>query len=173
MCSYSTLTKRIYSKNVFSLQQEVLWGEDRYLFCLAGLLHWDAVVCCNSWNNLFHLRIPHLRWQPVEVIFIKNSSLFCWSFRCHCFVRYYFITNVIVLFCGKLLLFHCSKEICSEEVGGNIVMCPLCDKKCGYWKLNSTCNSSWVRHPGFMTEWFLVIMNCSLYNMWHLKGGCS
>uniref|UniRef100_A0A3B4VB61 Anoctamin n=1 Tax=Seriola dumerili TaxID=41447 RepID=A0A3B4VB61_SERDU len=40
-----------------------------------------------------------------------------------------------------------SKEICSEEIGGNIVMCPLCDKKCGYWKLNSTCNSSWVRHP--------------------------
>uniref|UniRef100_A0A8C4GXN3 Anoctamin n=1 Tax=Dicentrarchus labrax TaxID=13489 RepID=A0A8C4GXN3_DICLA len=36
-----------------------------------------------------------------------------------------------------------SKEICSEAVGGKIVMCPLCDKKCGYWKLNSTCNSSW------------------------------
>uniref|UniRef100_A0A671UMC9 Anoctamin n=1 Tax=Sparus aurata TaxID=8175 RepID=A0A671UMC9_SPAAU len=40
-----------------------------------------------------------------------------------------------------------SKEICSAEIGGKIVMCPLCDKKCGYWKLNSTCNSSWVRHP--------------------------
>uniref|UniRef100_A0A673C9H6 Anoctamin n=1 Tax=Sphaeramia orbicularis TaxID=375764 RepID=A0A673C9H6_9TELE len=38
-----------------------------------------------------------------------------------------------------------SKEICREDIGGKIVMCPLCDKKCGYWKLNSTCNSSWVR----------------------------
>uniref|UniRef100_A0A8D3D7I6 Anoctamin n=1 Tax=Scophthalmus maximus TaxID=52904 RepID=A0A8D3D7I6_SCOMX len=35
-----------------------------------------------------------------------------------------------------------SKEICGE-IGGKIVMCPLCDKKCGYWKLNTTCNSSW------------------------------
>lgn len=43
-----------------------------------------------------------------------------------------------------------SKEICSEEIGGNIIMCPLCDKKCGYWKLNSTCNSSWVWSPGFI-----------------------
>uniref|UniRef100_A0AAZ3R5R7 Anoctamin n=1 Tax=Oncorhynchus tshawytscha TaxID=74940 RepID=A0AAZ3R5R7_ONCTS len=40
-----------------------------------------------------------------------------------------------------------SKEICSEEIGGNIIMCPLCDKKCGYWKLNSTCNSSWEMEP--------------------------
>ncbi|XP_037109413.1 anoctamin-5 isoform X2 [Syngnathus acus] len=36
-----------------------------------------------------------------------------------------------------------SKEICSEEIGGNIIMCPLCDKKCSYWKLNITCNASW------------------------------
>uniref|UniRef100_A0A4W6DBU7 Anoctamin n=1 Tax=Lates calcarifer TaxID=8187 RepID=A0A4W6DBU7_LATCA len=40
-----------------------------------------------------------------------------------------------------------SKEICSEEVGGSIVMCPLCDLKCGYWKLNTTCNSSWEMEP--------------------------
>ncbi|XP_077424080.1 anoctamin-5 isoform X2 [Vanacampus margaritifer] len=36
-----------------------------------------------------------------------------------------------------------SKEICSDQIGGNIVMCPLCDKKCSYWKLNITCNASW------------------------------
>lgn len=24
-------------------------------------------------------------------------------------------------------------------------MCPLCDKKCPFWKLNSTCLSSWVK----------------------------
>ncbi|XP_061532020.1 anoctamin-5 isoform X2 [Phycodurus eques] len=39
-----------------------------------------------------------------------------------------------------------SKEICSDEIGGNIVMCPLCDKKCSYWKLNMTCNASWQAH---------------------------
>ncbi|XP_041856401.1 anoctamin-5-like isoform X2 [Melanotaenia boesemani] len=39
-----------------------------------------------------------------------------------------------------------SKEICDAEIGGNIVMCPLCDKKCPFWKLNSTCLSSWQSH---------------------------
>ncbi|KAL7831102.1 hypothetical protein SRHO_G00306040 [Serrasalmus rhombeus] len=39
-----------------------------------------------------------------------------------------------------------SKEICNPNIGGKIVMCPLCDKKCTYWKLNSTCLSSWQAH---------------------------
>ncbi|KTF78763.1 hypothetical protein cypCar_00022545 [Cyprinus carpio] len=39
-----------------------------------------------------------------------------------------------------------SKEICDPDIGGMIVMCPLCDKKCSYWKLNSTCLSSWQSH---------------------------
>ncbi|XP_067105001.1 anoctamin-5b [Osmerus mordax] len=39
-----------------------------------------------------------------------------------------------------------SKEICDADIGGSIVMCPLCDKKCSYWKLNSTCLSSWQSH---------------------------
>ncbi|KAM4619256.1 anoctamin-5 [Polymixia lowei] len=53
-----------------------------------------------------------------------------------------------------------SKEICSEEIGGNIVMCPLCDKKCGYWKLNSTCNSSWQSHmfDNVATVFFAIFM---------------
>lgn len=40
--------------------------------------------------------------------------------------------------------YFCSKEICDDKIGGEIIMCPLCDKKCGYWKLNSTCNSTWA-----------------------------
>ncbi|XP_063053227.1 anoctamin-5 isoform X4 [Engraulis encrasicolus] len=53
-----------------------------------------------------------------------------------------------------------SKEICSEEVGGQIVMCPLCDKKCGYWKLNSTCKSTWQSHlfDNVGTVFFAVFM---------------
>ncbi|XP_067297081.1 anoctamin-5b isoform X4 [Pseudorasbora parva] len=39
-----------------------------------------------------------------------------------------------------------SKEICDPKIGGMIVMCPLCDRKCSYWKLNSTCLSSWQSH---------------------------
>ncbi|CAG05526.1 unnamed protein product [Tetraodon nigroviridis] len=53
-----------------------------------------------------------------------------------------------------------SKEICSEAIGGNIVMCPLCDKKCGYWKLSSTCNSSWQSHlfDNVATVFFAIFM---------------
>ncbi|XP_045888204.1 anoctamin-5b isoform X2 [Micropterus dolomieu] len=39
-----------------------------------------------------------------------------------------------------------SKEICDANIGGSILMCPLCDKKCPFWKLNSTCLSSWQSH---------------------------
>ncbi|XP_031654174.1 anoctamin-6-like [Oncorhynchus kisutch] len=35
-----------------------------------------------------------------------------------------------------------SKEVCDPLIGGNIVMCPQCDKECTYWRLNSTCESS-------------------------------
>uniref|UniRef100_A0A8C8IQT7 Anoctamin n=1 Tax=Oncorhynchus tshawytscha TaxID=74940 RepID=A0A8C8IQT7_ONCTS len=37
-----------------------------------------------------------------------------------------------------------SKEVCDPLIGGNIVMCPQCDKECTYWRLNSTCESSKV-----------------------------
>ncbi|XP_075993061.1 anoctamin-5 isoform X1 [Genypterus blacodes] len=53
-----------------------------------------------------------------------------------------------------------SKEICDEKIGGNIVMCPLCDKKCGYWKLSSTCQSSWQSHlfDNVATVFFAIFM---------------
>ncbi|XP_064308928.1 anoctamin-5 isoform X4 [Phalacrocorax carbo] len=35
-----------------------------------------------------------------------------------------------------------SKEICDPAIGGEIIMCPLCDRECEYWRLNTTCASS-------------------------------
>lgn len=35
-----------------------------------------------------------------------------------------------------------SNEICDENIGGNITMCPSCDKRCTYWKLSISCNYS-------------------------------
>uniref|UniRef100_A0A8C1KC48 Anoctamin n=1 Tax=Cyprinus carpio TaxID=7962 RepID=A0A8C1KC48_CYPCA len=46
-----------------------------------------------------------------------------------------------------------SKEICNETIGGQIIMCPLCDKKCGYWKLSTTCSSSWVSEKITVITW--------------------
>nr|XP_014352836.1 PREDICTED: anoctamin-6 [Latimeria chalumnae] len=33
-------------------------------------------------------------------------------------------------------------EVCDPNIGGNIIMCPQCDKLCNYWRLNITCESS-------------------------------
>ncbi|XP_068611495.1 anoctamin-6 [Brachionichthys hirsutus] len=35
-----------------------------------------------------------------------------------------------------------SKEVCDPEIGGQIVMCPQCDRECKFWRLNSTCEAS-------------------------------
>ncbi|XP_030622079.1 anoctamin-6 [Chanos chanos] len=35
-----------------------------------------------------------------------------------------------------------SKEVCDPMIGGQIIMCPQCDQKCPYWRLNSTCETS-------------------------------
>ncbi|XP_043917931.1 anoctamin-6 [Protopterus annectens] len=35
-----------------------------------------------------------------------------------------------------------SLETCDADIGGNIIMCPQCDKECTYWMLNITCESS-------------------------------
>ncbi|XP_064191764.1 anoctamin-5 isoform X2 [Anguilla rostrata] len=53
-----------------------------------------------------------------------------------------------------------SKEICDSNIGGSIVMCPLCDKKCGFWKLNSTCTASWQSHlfDNVGTVFFAIFM---------------
>ncbi|XP_068116453.1 anoctamin-5 isoform X3 [Hyperolius riggenbachi] len=39
-----------------------------------------------------------------------------------------------------------SKEICDRNIGGHIIMCPLCDKRCEFWRLNSTCEPSRYSH---------------------------
>uniref|UniRef100_A0A8D0HTY4 Anoctamin n=1 Tax=Sphenodon punctatus TaxID=8508 RepID=A0A8D0HTY4_SPHPU len=51
------------------------------------------------------------------------------------------VVGLICFFYGLLTMDEnmSSKEICDPAIGGEIIMCPLCDKKCEYWRLNSTC----------------------------------
>ncbi|XP_066556905.1 anoctamin-5 isoform X3 [Amia ocellicauda] len=51
-----------------------------------------------------------------------------------------------------------SQEICNDA--GNITMCPLCDKKCSFWMLNTTCESSWHSHlfDNEATVFFAIFM---------------
>nr|XP_020661235.1 anoctamin-5 isoform X2 [Pogona vitticeps] len=53
-----------------------------------------------------------------------------------------------------------SKEICDPSIGGEIPMCPLCDRNCEYWWLNSTCESSQYSHlfDNVATLFFAIFM---------------
>ncbi|XP_057612456.1 anoctamin-5 [Chionomys nivalis] len=39
-----------------------------------------------------------------------------------------------------------STEICDPNIGGQMIMCPLCDGVCDYWRLNTTCLHSKFSH---------------------------
>uniref|UniRef100_A0A1B8Y3M3 Anoctamin n=1 Tax=Xenopus tropicalis TaxID=8364 RepID=A0A1B8Y3M3_XENTR len=53
-----------------------------------------------------------------------------------------------------------SKEICDPNIGGQIIMCPLCDKRCEFWRLNSTCEPSQYSHmfDNVATLFFAIFM---------------
>ncbi|XP_075044787.1 anoctamin-5 [Mixophyes fleayi] len=53
-----------------------------------------------------------------------------------------------------------SKEICDKDIGGQIIMCPLCDQRCEFWRLNSTCQPSQYSHmfDNVATLFFAIFM---------------
>ncbi|XP_053576348.1 anoctamin-5 isoform X3 [Bombina bombina] len=53
-----------------------------------------------------------------------------------------------------------SKQICDPEIGGQIIMCPLCDKRCEFWRLNTTCEPSRYSHlfDNVATLFFAIFM---------------
>ncbi|XP_053837682.1 anoctamin-5-like isoform X9 [Vidua macroura] len=63
-----------------------------------------------------------------------------------------FLAAVVGLICFLYGLFTMdenmsSKEICDPAIGGEIIMCPLCDRDCEYWRLNTTCEASQEMEP--------------------------
>ncbi|KAF6102021.1 anoctamin 5 [Phyllostomus discolor] len=76
-----------------------------------------------------------------------------------------FLAAVVGLACFiyGLLSMHTttsSSEICDPKIGGQIIMCPLCDSTCDYWRLNSTCLASKVSHlfDNESTVFFAIFM---------------
>nr|XP_045001172.1 anoctamin-5 isoform X1 [Jaculus jaculus] len=76
-----------------------------------------------------------------------------------------FIAAVVGLACFVYGLFSMegnptSTEICDPNIGGKIIMCPLCDEVCGYWRLNSTCSASKFSHlfDNESTVFFAIFM---------------
>ncbi|NXH09734.1 ANO5 protein, partial [Bucco capensis] len=76
-----------------------------------------------------------------------------------------FLAAVVGLICFLYGLFTMdenmsSKEICDPAIGGEIIMCPLCDRECEYWRLNTTCMSSEYSHlfDNVATLFFAIFM---------------
>ncbi|XP_034788183.2 anoctamin-5 isoform X5 [Pan paniscus] len=76
-----------------------------------------------------------------------------------------FFAAVVGLACfiyGLLSMEHntSSTEICDPEIGGQMIMCPLCDQVCDYWRLNSTCLASKFSHlfDNESTVFFAIFM---------------
>ncbi|KAM5318967.1 anoctamin-5 isoform 3-T4 [Glossophaga mutica] len=76
-----------------------------------------------------------------------------------------FLAAVVGLACFVygLLSMHSttsSSEICDPKIGGQIIMCPLCDSTCDYWRLNSTCLASKFSHlfDNESTVFFAIFM---------------
>ncbi|NXS00269.1 ANO5 protein, partial [Oxylabes madagascariensis] len=76
-----------------------------------------------------------------------------------------FLAAVVGLICFLYGLFTMdenmsSKEICDPSIGGEIIMCPLCDRECEYWRLNTTCESSQYSHlfDNVATLFFAIFM---------------
>ncbi|XP_012581072.1 PREDICTED: anoctamin-5 [Condylura cristata] len=75
------------------------------------------------------------------------------------------VAAVVGLACFMYGLFSmnsnlCSTETCDPEIGGQIIMCPLCDLVCDYWRLNSTCLASKFSHlfDNESTVFFAIFM---------------
>ncbi|XP_075910163.1 anoctamin-5-like [Petromyzon marinus] len=53
-----------------------------------------------------------------------------------------------------------SGEICNNTIGGSLVMCPQCDQKCTFWRLNDTCETAKTSHmyENPVTIFFAVFM---------------
>ncbi|GAB1292140.1 Anoctamin-5 [Apodemus speciosus] len=51
-------------------------------------------------------------------------------------------------------------EICDPKIGGQMIMCPLCDEVCDYWRLNTTCLHSKFSHlfDNESTVFFAIFM---------------
>ncbi|CAB1331830.1 unnamed protein product, partial [Coregonus sp. 'balchen'] len=141
-------------------------------FPLHDSRYWKASRDPNSESERFSLYKNWARFfsffkeQPLNLIRKyygeKIGIYFAWL---GFYTEMLFFAAVVGLICFLYGLFTFddniwSKEICSEEIGGNIIMCPLCDKTCGYWKLNTTCNSSWQSHmfDNVGTVFFAIFM---------------
>ncbi|XP_033740659.1 anoctamin-4-like isoform X4 [Pecten maximus] len=72
------------------------------------------------------------------------------------------ILGVVAFIYGLATFFNdeYSSQICDKSGFGNLTMCPLCDKRCSYWKLYDSCNYSRATYlfDNYATVAFALVM---------------
>lgn len=119
-CGYSCFTLK-----------EVLWGEDRSLLCLVGLVHRHADPRRPGRPSGLPLWSLHNGFQPSQVC----SSLTTLSHLKKQVVWLFFFAFSFYKTCSFLLL-PVSKEICEANT---TIMCPMCEDTCEPWTLSDSC----------------------------------
>lgn len=100
------------------LCQEVLWRENRPVFCLVGLVHRHADPGRSGWRVCLPLRSLHKGLQPSQVSVDGRPAL---------------QRDVLLMAPTASLL---SKEICEANT---TIMCPMCEDTCKPWTLSDSC----------------------------------
>ncbi|CAL1532669.1 unnamed protein product [Lymnaea stagnalis] len=78
---------------------------------------------------------------------------------------------IFIYGCARMPFNEASNDICSDSGPGNFTMCPLCDGRCEYWRLKTSCiysrvtylfdNEATVAFAAFMALWSTVF-----HEMW-------
>ncbi|XP_005300362.1 anoctamin-5 isoform X2 [Trachemys scripta elegans] len=173
---YYILTRCPYGteegKKKFGIKRLLSNGTYTAAYPLHDCQYWKKANDPNCDNERYTLYMEWARFlrfykeQPLDLIRKyygeKIGIYFAWL---GFYTEMLFFAAVVGLICFLYGLFTMdenmsSTEICAPAIGGEIIMCPLCDEKCEYWKLNTTCESSKYSHlfDNVATLFFAIFM---------------
>ncbi|XP_009459780.1 PREDICTED: anoctamin-5 [Nipponia nippon] len=167
-CPYGTEE----GKKKFGIKRLLNNGTYSAAYPLHDCQYWKKANDPNCDNERYTLYMEWARFlrfykeQPLDLIRKyygeKIGIYFAWL---GFYTEMLFLAAVVGLICFLYGLFTMdenmsSKEICDPEIGGEIIMCPLCDRECEYWRLNTTCVSSEYSHlfDNVATLFFAIFM---------------
>ncbi|KAM6408233.1 anoctamin-5 isoform 2-T2 [Rhynochetos jubatus] len=167
-CPYGTEE----GKKKFGIKRLLNNGTYSAAYPLHDCQYWKKANDPNCDNERYTLYMEWARFlrfykeQPLDLIRKyygeKIGIYFAWL---GFYTEMLFLAAVVGLICFLYGLFTMdenmsSKEICDPEIGGEIIMCPLCDRECEYWRLNTTCASSEYSHlfDNVATLFFAIFM---------------
>lgn len=116
------------------LYQELLWGEGGLVLPVVGLVHLSAHPACYHWGHSLPLWPCLLQQLTPHVSFSTTNSTVSAS-------KLFTAINKAVFLCYR-------KEVCEAD----IVMCPLCDRRCKVWQLSDTCTYAKVHECIYRTQ---------------------